>query len=80
MKDLKALVARILGLPVEKISDSLLREDTPEWDSFNHLMLVSEVEKKFGVQIQMSFDFLLLRRAETCETLCATMTKRTVRI
>ena len=54
MKDLKALVARILGLPVEKISDSLLREDTPEWDSFNHLMLVSEVEKEFGVQIQMA--------------------------
>jgi len=47
-------MSRVLGIPENKVGDDLTREDTPEWDSFNHLMLVSEIEKEFGVEIPMS--------------------------
>ena len=54
MKDLKTVVASVLGIPEDKVHSGLTREDTPEWDSFNHLMLVSEIEKEFDVQIPMA--------------------------
>lgn len=47
---LKGIFAATLGISVSEISDSTSPESTPTWDSFNALMLVSELEKKFKVQ------------------------------
>ncbi|MBL7055948.1 acyl carrier protein [Candidatus Woesearchaeota archaeon] len=47
MENLKEIVSRVLEVKdVENIS----REKTEEWDSFNHLMLVSEIEKNLGIK------------------------------
>ncbi len=54
MDALKNIVSRVLGIPAASITAELSRENTPEWDSFNHLMLVSEIEKELGVQITMA--------------------------
>jgi acyl carrier protein len=47
---LQTIIGRILGISETKITDSLKRESIEQWDSFNHLMLVSELEKEFKVK------------------------------
>ena len=54
MKDLNSIMSRVLGIPLDHIHDQLTRDGTPEWDSFNHLMLVSEVEKNMGIRLSMA--------------------------
>ncbi|OGG79568.1 hypothetical protein A3A39_02395 [Candidatus Kaiserbacteria bacterium RIFCSPLOWO2_01_FULL_54_13] len=54
MNTLKNIASQVLGLPKGKIQDTLVRRETPEWDSFNHLMLISEIEKKLGIQFTMA--------------------------
>lgn len=49
MKDLKEIVARVLDIPAGQIGDELSNQDSDEWDSFNHLMLVSEIEKELKI-------------------------------
>jgi acyl carrier protein len=51
MQELRYVVAHVLQMPVEEISDDLKRGDG-NWDSFNHLMLIAEVEREMGI----SFD------------------------
>lgn len=49
MEKLYEIVSRVLNIPLEKIDDSVSRDTTEEWDSFNHLLLISEIEKEMGV-------------------------------
>lgn len=49
MENLKIIVASVLGIRKDRI-DSLTKSDCAEWDSFNHLMLMSEIEKKIGIK------------------------------
>lgn len=53
MDELKKIVASVLAIRLDKISGSLSRNDE-EWDSFNHLMLVSEIEKKLGIRFTIN--------------------------
>jgi acyl carrier protein len=46
---LKNIASEILGTPLQEIDESISRENLPEWDSFNHLMLMAEVEKRFNI-------------------------------
>ena len=48
---LKAIFAKIMQIAEEEITDKTSMEQTPAWDSFNALMLISEVEKEFGIQL-----------------------------
>jgi acyl carrier protein len=50
METLKALIAKVLNVEEKSINDASSPESIPEWDSFNALMLVSEIEKNFGVK------------------------------
>lgn len=54
METLEDIASGILGIPAKELKDSLVRRETAEWDSFNHLMLVSEIEKKLGIQFTMA--------------------------
>lgn len=50
MEKLKDIVARVLNISISKVNDKLSKDSTEEWDSFNHLLLISEIEKKLGVK------------------------------
>lgn len=54
MVNLKQIVARVLNIKESKVTPMLSRGTTEEWDSFNHLLLISEIEKKFGIKFTIS--------------------------
>jgi acyl carrier protein len=45
----RALLARVLDVPLASIGPGFSTTTVPSWDSLNHLMLISEVESSFGV-------------------------------
>jgi len=50
METLKKLVARVLNVDEKNINYDSSPNNIPSWDSFNSLMLVSELEKNFNVK------------------------------
>lgn len=54
MKRLHDILVRILAVSPEQITDTLSPESVESWDSFNGLLLVSELESVFGVKFTMA--------------------------
>jgi len=50
MEKLKDLVARVLEIDPKELNNESSPESIPSWDSFNGLMLVSELEENFKVK------------------------------
>lgn len=50
---LKDIVSRLLDLDVNNINDELERDKLESWDSFNHLLLISEIEKNLRITIPL---------------------------
>jgi acyl carrier protein len=50
MLNLKELIARVLDVEKEILNDESSPENIPSWDSFNGLMIVSELEDNFNVK------------------------------
>jgi len=48
---LKDILAKVLLIDENKISDDMSRKNVEEWDSMAHLMLVSEIESAFEVTL-----------------------------
>jgi len=53
MEKLKQLFSRVMQIDEGAINDDTSPENTESWDSFNGLMLVSELEQNFGVKFTM---------------------------
>ena len=53
METLKQLVGRVLGVDANDLNDESSPDNISSWDSFNGLMLVSELEKNFKVKFTM---------------------------
>ena len=53
MKTFNDIVTEQLGIPTEKIADTLTPQDVPEWDSMNYLLFIAELEKNFSVSFTM---------------------------
>ena len=51
MQELKKLMARVFGLSKSDISESCTVENTEGWDSFNHLVLLEELEDTFSISV-----------------------------
>ena len=49
MEKLKEILSRVLNIDERKVNDKLAR-GSGEWDSFNHLLLISEIEKEMNVK------------------------------
>ena len=49
MAELKKIVAKVLNIEEIRVNDSLTMENAEQWDSFNHLLLISEIEKNLGI-------------------------------
>ncbi len=53
MKPFSDIVTEQLGIPKEKISDTLTPADVPEWDSMNYLLFIGELEKQYNISFTM---------------------------
>ncbi len=49
MEGLKKIVAKVLNLDEIRVNDTLTIGNAEQWDSFNHLLLISEIEKELGI-------------------------------
>ena len=49
MKELKKIVVKVLNIDEIEVNDTLTMENAKQWDSFNHLLLISEIEKEMGI-------------------------------
>ena len=54
MDNIDELVADVFGLPVAEVRDGLTPEDVPNWDSLNHLRLVTAIEEELGLTLSMA--------------------------
>ena len=52
-EDLKKIVASVLNVDEIEVNDSLTMDNAEQWDSFNHLLLISEIEKKMGIKFSI---------------------------
>lgn len=50
---LHELLAKILSLPVESITNETSPDTTPSWDSFNGLVIASDLETTFQVKFSI---------------------------
>lgn len=50
-KTLKTVMATVLGIPIDAISDNTSMDTVESWDSIKHMNLVLAVEEEFGVSI-----------------------------
>ena len=46
-------MAGVLDTPAAEIGNGFRRDDASEWDSMNHLRLVSALEEAFGIKFTM---------------------------
>lgn len=53
MKKLNEILSQVLGIKEEDIKDDTSPDNVENWDSFNGLMLVSELESNFGIKFTM---------------------------
>ncbi|WP_088187747.1 acyl carrier protein [Desulfosporosinus sp. FKA] len=53
MNNLKNIVAKVLGISVSEITNDLTRNQAEGWDSFGHMMLISEVETQLNIKFTM---------------------------
>jgi acyl carrier protein len=53
MKRLNRVLSNVLGVEASSITDATSPDTVASWDSFNGLMLVSELETEFGVHFTM---------------------------
>lgn len=53
MYKLKLIVSNVLDIQVEDVNEKLIRENNENWDSFNHLLVVSEIERQIGIKFTM---------------------------
>jgi len=48
---LKTVIATVLGIPADSISDDTSMDTVESWDSINHMNLVLAIEEEFAVSI-----------------------------
>lgn len=53
MNRLKTILSKVLEIEEDKINDELSPADVETWDSFNGLILVSELEDGFKIKFTM---------------------------
>lgn len=53
MRSPKAVLASILEISEESINDASSPENVAAWDSFNGLMLISALEKEYGIKFDI---------------------------
>jgi len=52
-EQVKRIMADLLDLDPERIDGSTLKDNTPAWDSLNHINLVVALEQEFGISFDL---------------------------
>jgi len=47
------IISKTLDISVDSISDELAAGSIPQWDSLQHVVLISAIESNFGIQIDV---------------------------
>ena len=50
-KEIYSLIANILNIPIDKISLNTGIDNQSDWDSLNHIFIMNEIEKVFGISL-----------------------------
>lgn len=53
LEKLHNIIEKVFKISAGEIDDSLSSQTVPTWDSFNYLMLISELEKEFNISFSM---------------------------
>jgi acyl carrier protein len=53
MKKLKSILSKVLGTDENSITDDTSPDNVETWDSFNGLILVSDLEKNYNIKFTM---------------------------
>jgi acyl carrier protein len=69
---LRVVLSRLLGVPIENISDRMSKDTVEGWDSIRHLKLVLTLEEQFAVSIdeQVALDMESVPLIRTALTNC----------
>ncbi len=51
MQTVEQIVADTLAIAVDRVTDDLEYNAIPEWDSLNHVNLMTALEQRFGAEI-----------------------------
>lgn len=65
LNKLQEIIASILQLDVDSVTQDTSPENTSAWDSFAHIAILTEVEEEFGLK----FDFEEMFEINSVETL-----------
>ncbi len=59
----KEIIARVLNVPLERITDDLSSGDIPEWDSVGNLAIISTIEQELELEFPLEdlFDLTSVR-------------------
>ena len=59
----KEIIARVLNVPLERITDELSSGDIPEWDSVGNLAIISTTEQELELEFPLEdlFDLTSVR-------------------
>lgn len=44
------IIAEVLGVSTQEISEDTAIGDLPEWDSLHHIQIISKIENHFGIR------------------------------
>ncbi|MBU0667067.1 MAG: acyl carrier protein [Nanoarchaeota archaeon] len=53
MKKVNKILSNILQIDEDQISDETSPDNVETWDSFNHLMIISEIENQLEIKFTM---------------------------
>lgn len=68
MKKLKQILSDILEISEESINDDTSPENVPAWDSYNALLMVSEIENSYKAKFTMD-EVMQVRRVKDIKEL-----------
>ena len=54
MSKINLIISEVFDIEKKEVNSNLKRDITPEWDSFNHLILISEIETKLNKKFSMA--------------------------
>jgi acyl carrier protein len=54
------IISSVLNIDIKTINNSISPINTPSWDSFNAILLLSEIENEFNISINIS-EFALIK-------------------
>jgi len=52
-ENLMSIISNVLNVDVSRLTNKTQAEDIESWDSFNSMLLISEIESEFDVEFTM---------------------------